>query len=235
MLKEENIEKLSEELNQHNAEILYPVGNEVLKLNQESQFTSLFRGILSGEEIKRTCLNTNRPMLNPCEDSYRWNGVSGGLDQNGYSIRLGNKWSVITSEFIDTSDIKGTLTYEQSEAQYYDLAPGQSILAVSQEKFNLPEWVIGLSWGKSTIARLGLLIAITPIESGWDGHLTIEITNNNGPYINEDKSKSHSGAKIRLWEGLPITQIVFHAVMPSKYSGVYNGQKYVPVNALDNK
>lgn len=232
MLKEENIEKLSEELN---AKILYPIGNETLKLNQESPFSSLFRGILSGEEIKRTCLNTNRPMLNPCKDSYRWNGVSGGLDQNGYSIRLGNKWSVITSEFIDTSDIKGTLTYEQSEAQYYDLAPGQSILAVSQEKFNLPEWVIGLSWGKSTIARLGLLIAITPIESGWDGHLTIEITNNNGPYINKDESKNHSGAKIRLWEGLPITQVVFHAVMPSKYSGVYNGQKYVPVNALDNK
>ena len=57
------------------------------------------------------------------------------------------------------------------------IPPNSFCLATSLEYFRIPRNVIGLCLGKSTYARCGIVVNITPLEPEWEGHLTIEISN----------------------------------------------------------
>lgn len=63
------------------------------------------------------------------------------------------------------------------EVQYYPLYPGQSVLASTQEWFYIPPTLVGEVWGKSSYARQFILVNATPLEPGWAGQITLEITN----------------------------------------------------------
>ena len=94
------------------------------------------------------------------------------------------------------------------------IPPHGYALGVSLEKFNMPDDIIGICLGKSTYARCGVIVNLTPLEPGWKGHLTIEISNANPlPVV------------IYLGEG--IAQVIFFKgdKPSSKYEGKYQNQE----------
>jgi dCTP deaminase len=121
--------------------------------------------------------------------------ISYGLSSYGYDIRLcptdfrlvcGNsKDEIDPKSFDDTSVYK----VEIIDNKYFWLPPHAYALGVSVEKFIMPDNVTAIALGKSTYARCGILVNVTPLEAGWSGHLTIEIANlTNAPckiYANE--------------------------------------------------
>ena len=114
----------------------------------------------------------------------------------------------------------GPAGYDVRIKQALDLYPGQFALASSFEHFNVPRDLVGFVHDKSSLARLGLFLGMGVVESGWRGHLTIEI-------------KNQGYRPIHLLAGQPIAQIVFHLVAnPTQgYDGRYQDQADEPTPA----
>jgi dCTP deaminase len=124
------------------------------------------------------------------------NGMSYGLSVAGYDIR---------------------------SKQYMHLEPGQFVLLSSIERFQMPNNIIAFVHDKSTWARRGIAVQNTVIEPGWNGYLTMELTN-------------HGREIVKIAKGDPIAQIVFHWTdMPVEkpYSGKYQNQEDRPVEAKE--
>jgi dCTP deaminase len=123
------------------------------------------------------------------------NGISAlsfGLSHAGYDIRLSDtQFLVVSKEFskkkgeLDPKLFDSTLPYDaalnhDANGSYFRLPPYSYGLGVSLELISMPEDVIGLCYGKSTYARCGIVINVTPIEPGWSGHLTMCVVNTTG-------------------------------------------------------
>lgn len=111
------------------------------------------------------------------------------------------------------------------DVEYIDLPPGAFVLGVTMELIALPRDVTVVCMGKSTVARAGVIVTVTPLEAGWEGYVTLEITNTNS-------------VPVRLYSGMGITQLQFyhHAdeqceVSYADRKGKYMGQEYKPVTA----
>ena len=89
---------------------------------------------------------------------------------------------------------------ETVEGDEYILGPGEVVLAESVEYFNIHPDLMAITLGKSTYARMGLLVNATPAEPGWKGKLTLELVNLN---------KHHS---IALQIGKGIAQMLFFRI-----------------------
>lgn len=140
--------------------------------------------------------------------------TSYGLGSYGYDIRLASEFVVpVTEQIVDLKHGFDTewLTYEQD---YFILYPGHMFLGKSVETFNMPKDVTGIAVGKSTWARLGIFTNITPLEAGWSGTLTIEVSN-----IGQ--------IPVVIYAGWGIAQILFLQGDPTSqpYSGKYQGQE----------
>ncbi|MBI3320821.1 MAG: dCTP deaminase [Candidatus Omnitrophica bacterium] len=119
-------------------------------------------------------------MLEPFEEQLKRDGViSYGLSSMGYDIRVTDEFKVFTNlkqavvdpkQFNPDSfiDFKGLVCV---------IPPNSFALARSVEYFRLPRSVMGICLGKSSYARCGIVVNITPLEPEWQGHLTIEISN----------------------------------------------------------
>lgn len=111
--------------------------------------------------------------------------ISYGLGSYGYDIRLGNNFKIFRYPIktkgmvVDPKNMLPELledcTADEHEAVI--IPPNAFILGESKEHFTMPRDVTGLAVGKSTYARTGIVVNITPLESGWQGILTIEISN----------------------------------------------------------
>lgn len=108
--------------------------------------------------------------------------VSYGLSSVGYDIRLSNifkipdryhDWDVLDPHNPDDSAI----VYDHHEMDVYTLMPGHMVLGASVEYFTMPKNVCAICLGKSTYARLGLFVNVTPAENSWRGNLTMELSN----------------------------------------------------------
>ena len=90
---------------------------------------------------------------------------------------------------------------------------GKYALAVSEERFTMPNNVVGFIHDKSSWARMGIMVQNTVVEPGWKGYLTLELTN-------------HSEVLMNISAGTPIAQVVFSYIdEPSEgYSGKYQNQ-----------
>jgi dCTP deaminase len=104
------------------------------------------------------------------------------------------------------------------------LLPGQFLLASTIERFKMPRDVLGIVHDKSTWARLGLACQNTVIEPGWEGWLTLELTN-------------HGHEPLTIERGMPIAQVIFHFVDDDTlgYEGKYQDQKRGPVKPIIEK
>lgn len=153
--------------------------------------------LLSDREITALCQG-GCPMIKPFIP--RQEGKpSYGLGSFGYDLRLGKKFLVPlggVNAVLDPVDFPRE-HFRQIEAEgVFELAPHSMVLAESMETFHMPDDVFGVCYGKSSYARCGLLVNVTPLEPSWRGVLTLELNN-------------LSPLPIRLHVGQGIAQVVF--------------------------
>ena len=119
-------------------------------------------------------------MLDPFEERLKRDGViSYGLSSMGYDIRVTDEFKVFTNvkqAVIDPKQFNPD-SFVDLKAPVCAIPPNSFALARSVEYFRIPRSVMGLCLGKSSYARCGIVVNITPLEPGWEGYLTIEISN----------------------------------------------------------
>ncbi len=123
--------------------------------------------------------------------------ISYGLSSYGYDLRLAREFKVLRpgTEPLDPKAIdKGTFVDVEVEA--IDIAPGTFVLGRTVEYLRIPSDVLTLCTGKSSYARCGVLVNVTPFEPGWEGHATLCVINI-GP------------RPVRLYAGEGIAQVIF--------------------------
>jgi len=124
--------------------------------------------------------------------------VSYGLSSYGYDIRIADEFKIFTNAFSAIVDPKNfdPKSFIDFKGRECVIPPNSFCLARSVEYFRIPRSIMGLFLGKSTYARCGISVNITPLEPEWEGYLTIEIANT-----------TPLPAKIYAFEG--IAQVVF--------------------------
>ena len=105
--------------------------------------------------------------------------VSYGLSSYGYDLRVGPKFKVFTNVHNSVVDPKNFHedSFVDVEGDTCIIPPNSFALAVSVEYFRIPRNMLTLCIGKSTYARCGIIVNVTPFEPEWEGYVTIEISN----------------------------------------------------------
>lgn len=105
--------------------------------------------------------------------------ISYGLSSYGYDLRVSDEFKVFTNTHNTVIDPKN---FEDScfvdvKGAYCIVPPNSFALARSVEYFRIPRSVLTVCLGKSTYARCGIIVNVTPFEPEWEGHVTLEISN----------------------------------------------------------
>jgi len=145
-------------------------------MNFENMAT--FPGILADSQIRE--LAQNEGMIEPFVEKQKRDGViSYGLSSYGYDARCAPDFKIFTN--VDTAMVDPK---EFSEANFVTreqdvciIPPNSFVLTHTVEYFRIPKDVLVICLGKSTYARCGLIVNVTPLEPGWEGHVTLEISN----------------------------------------------------------
>jgi len=119
-------------------------------------------------------------MIEPFVDGQVREGViSYGLTSYGYDMRVADEFKVFTNVWNVVVDPKNfdARSFVDITADYCDVPPNSFALARSIERFRVPRKISCLVIGKSTYARVGVIVNITPLEPEWEGYVTIEISN----------------------------------------------------------
>jgi len=105
--------------------------------------------------------------------------ISYGLSSYGYDLRVSNEFKVFTNVFNTVVDPKAfdERSFVDLETDICIVPPNSFALARSVEYFRIPRDVITICVGKSTYARCGIIVNVTPFEPEWEGHVTLEISN----------------------------------------------------------
>ena len=100
------------------------------------------------------------------------------LNSFGYDMTLGRTFKRFVGkvDVIDVNNIKDT-DFEEFLGDYAIIPPHSFILGISVEYFIIPKNVIGICLGRSSYSRVGVTSCISPLEAGWEGFVTIEISN----------------------------------------------------------
>ena len=105
--------------------------------------------------------------------------VSFGLTSYGYDVRVGRRFKVFTNVYgavIDPKDFEPK-AFVDIEGDHCIIPPNSFALAETVEYFEIPRDVLAVCLGKSTYARCGIIVNVTPLEPEWRGKITIEISN----------------------------------------------------------
>ena len=105
--------------------------------------------------------------------------VSYGLSSYGYDIRVADEFKVFTNvhnSIIDPKQFKDD-SFVEMKKDICIVPPNSFALARSIEYFKIPRNVLTICLGKSTYARCGIIVNVTPFEPEWEGHVTLEISN----------------------------------------------------------
>ncbi len=119
-------------------------------------------------------------MIEPFVDGQRREGViSYGLSSYGYDMRVADEYKIFTnvrSAIVDPKDFSDD-SFVDYQGDICVIPPNSFVLARSMEYFRIPRSVLTLCVGKSTYARCGLIVNVTPFEPEWEGYVTLEISN----------------------------------------------------------
>ena len=143
--------------------------------------------------------------------------ISFGLSSYGYDLRVSNEFKVFTNVFNTVVDPKNfdERSFVDLKADVCIVPPNSFALARSVEYFRIPRDILTICVGKSTYARCGIIVNVTPFEPEWEGHVTLEISNT-----------TPLPAKIYANEGL--AQVVFlKADAPCEISYADRNGKYM--------
>ena len=134
--------------------------------------------VLSDKWIKKMALEG---MILPFEEKQVRKGkISYGLSSFGYDARVSDEFKIFTningSEIVDPKNFKPTnfVTKKVSECI---IPPNSFVLASTVEYFKIPKDVLVICLGKSTYARCGIIVNVTPLEPGWEVNVTLEFSN----------------------------------------------------------
>jgi dCTP deaminase len=113
------------------------------------------------------------------EEALRPGVISYGLSSYGYDVRVGRRYKVFTnvhSAVVDPKDFNPR-SFVDIEGDSCLIPPNSFALAETVEYLEIPRNVIATCLGKSTYARCGIIVNVTPLEPEWRGRITIEISN----------------------------------------------------------
>ena len=127
-------------------------------------------------------LATEHDMIDPFVDGQvRDEVVSYGLSSFGYDMRVAGEFRVFTpnihNSVVDPKEIDERAMVEYEVDDHILIPPNSYVLGRSIEYFRMPSDVLAIVLGKSTYARSGIIVNVTPLEPGWEGHVTIEVSN----------------------------------------------------------
>jgi dCTP deaminase len=119
-------------------------------------------------------------MIEPfVEGSVRQGVVSFGLSSYGYDIRVSDEFKIFTNVNSAVVDPKHFVpqSFVDFKGPVCIIPPNSFVLSRTVEYFRIPRDVLTICVGKSTYARCGLIVNVTPLEPEWEGYLTLEISN----------------------------------------------------------
>lgn len=153
---------------------------KILKASdQDNENLSLHApGILADHQIRDLALNEG--MIEPFIEQQKRDGViSYGLSSYGYDARCSEEFKIFTN--VDNAMVDPKNFSDQSfvnrKSDVCVIPPNSFVLTHTVEYFHIPKDVLVVCLGKSTYARCGLIVNVTPLEPGWEGHVTLEISN----------------------------------------------------------
>ena len=136
--------------------------------------------ILADWQIQK--LAEEERMIEPfVAEQVRGGAISFGLSSFGYDMRIAEEFRIFTANawntIVDPKEIdsRALTLYESSDPIF--IPPNSYALGRSVEYYRIPRNVVCVVLGKSTYARSGIIVNVTPLEPGWHGHVTIEISN----------------------------------------------------------
>ena len=163
---------------------------------------------------------SNSKMIDPFEEGQKSNNkISYGLSSYGYDARVAEDFRIFTNvenALVDPKNFSSKSFVERTNDTCI-IPPNSFVLARTVEYFRIPRDVLTICLGKSTYARCGIIVNVTPIEPEWEGHVTLEFSNT-----------SNLPAKIYAGEG--VAQMIFHQsdeqceVSYKDRDGKYQGQ-----------
>ena len=123
---------------------------------------------------------TKHRMIAPFADrQVRKGKISYGLSSYGYDIRVADEFMIFTNVNSSIVDPKAfdPASLVKVKAPYILIPPNSFALARTVEYFKIPRSVLTVCLGKSTYARCGIIVNVTPFEPEWEGYATLEISN----------------------------------------------------------
>ena len=134
--------------------------------------------ILSDKSIKK--MVKEKGMIRPfVEKQIRNNNISYGLSSFCYDARVSNEFKIFTdvnSTIVDPKNFKKN-SFVSKKGKQCIIPPNSFVLASTLEYFKIPNDILVICLGKSTYARCGIIVNVTPLEPGWEGHVTLEFSN----------------------------------------------------------
>lgn len=135
-------------------------------------------GLLPDHEIRR--LVHEQDIISPFEEKQKRDGIiSYGLSSYGYDARAAEDFKIFTNvdnALVDPKDFSHQ-SFVDRQGDVCVIPPNSFALTHTVEYFKIPNDVLVICLGKSTYARCGLIVNVTPLEPGWEGHVTLEISN----------------------------------------------------------
>ncbi len=170
----------------------------------------------------------DKEMIKPFSESQVKSGISFGVSAYGYDISLSDEFKILDTDSLSELDPKkdNSSSFKDIKAASMLIPPNSFILARTQEYFKIPRDVITICFGKSTYARNGVIVNVTPFEPEWEGYATISISNT-------------SPLPVRIYANEGIAQLLFlEAKEPCLVSykdkkGKYQGQKTITYSKSD--
>ena len=134
--------------------------------------------IMPDSWIKKMAKENN--MIQPFADEQKKNGViSFGVSSYGYDARVSDEFKVFTNvnnALVDPKNFSEE-SFIERKAESCIIPPNSFVLARTVEYFKIPRDVLVICLGKSTYARCGIIVNVTPLEPEWEGHVTLEFSN----------------------------------------------------------
>ena len=134
--------------------------------------------VLSDRWIKKMAIE--KEMIKPFIDSQkRVKKISYGLSSFGYDARVSDEFKIFTdvdSAIVDPKNFKNS-SFVSRKGNECIIPPNSFALASTVEYFKIPKDILVICLGKSTYARCGIIVNVTPLEPGWEGHVTLEFSN----------------------------------------------------------
>jgi dCTP deaminase len=135
-------------------------------------------GLKNDAWIRKMALEQN--MIEPfVENQVRQSVISYGLSSYGYDIRVTDQFKIFTNVHSAVVDPKhfNPDSFIDYEGEVCIIPPNSFVLTRTVEYFRIPRSVLTMCIGKSTYARCGLIVNVTPFEPEWEGFVTLEISN----------------------------------------------------------